>query len=343
MSVQIKIEESNFKHWNKDLNSFYYSLFITPEWIEAAADKNHTPVYLDFFQNDIKIGKISGLVIKRNKSKSYLYFYAGPALKELNEKIFNKCLDSLYRYAKKNSYSMVSLSSFDNRHSMKYKGYKYTVTKRVEFVVPLKAGINSIKISNRFRRNIKKGEKFEPVIKRSTNISTLNNLYNLLDETKKTRISKYKTDYQPFYLTNLNKNTIQKLVTSGFAKMHYTIKNNSIDCIELNLEKDKYVYMLLKGSNEKGYRSGMSAYLSYSLINEYIKNGYYTYNQGGRPLTSDGDGLEIFKKSMGAEKIIVYSAVSNFLTYPHRLLNPFMLILQLLPKSLVYYIKKRFW
>ncbi len=343
MPDKIKIQEQSKKEWEKYLNLFHYSLFITPEWIEAIADSTHTPIYLNFFLKDIKVGKISGLIIKRSETKTYLYFYAGPALKELNEDIYTQCLNALYRFAKKHSYAMISIGSFDSKHSLRYRGYKYMNTKRYEFVVPLSKGLQEININKRFKRNVKKARKVDSLIKHSGDIKEISILLKLLKETKKIRIQKYSTEYQPFYLANLNENALKKLIRSGIARIHYTENNDSIDSMEFNLEKDKYVYMLLKGTNENGYKNGLSSVLSYSLINEYIGQGYFTYNQGGRPPGSDGAGLEVFKKSMGAEKIATYSAISNFLTYPYKLLNPLILLLRLLPKSLLNNIKKRFW
>ena len=210
-------------------------------------------------------------------------------------------------------------------------------------MIPLHKGLNNIKFSNRFKRNVKKGKKSAPLIKSSSDIDILDILSGLLMETKKIRLDKFKVDYQPFYLANMSKNTLKKLLESGIAKIRYTENNGSVDCMEFNLEKDKYVYMLLKGTNSSGYAYGMPSYLSYTLINKYIEHGYFTYNQGGRPRGFDGDGLEIYKKSMGAEKIITYGATSLFLTYPYKLLNPLILSLRLFPKSFVDKIKKRFW
>ena len=340
---EIKIKELSSIEWEKNLHLFHYSIFITTEWIEAVADITHIPVFLNLISKEKNIGKISGLVIKRSKKKTYLYFYAGPALKDLNDYIFTQCLNALYKYAKTRSFSMISFGSFDNKHSLRYKGYKYLVNKRYEFVIPLSKGLENINISKRFKRNIRKAEKSDPRVKQSGNIKEIDVLLKLLDETKTIRISKYNIDYQPFYLTNLSKDTLKELLKSGIAKIYYTINNGIVDSIEFNLEKDKYVYMLLKGNSKNGYNNGFSSFLSYSLMKEYIDKDYITYNQGGRPPGQDGDGLEVFKKSMGAEKIATYSAISNFLTYPYKLLNPAIFLLRFVPKSLLNTIKKKFW
>ena len=341
--MKIEVVETVRETWIIDLNLFHYSVFITPEWIESVASSTNPPIYFDFTLNGEIIAKISGIIIKRSNSKTYLYFYAGPALKELDENVFNKCLNALYSYAKSKSFLMVSIGSFDNKHSLKIKSYKFLPTKRFEFVVPLKNGIKNISMNNRFKRNVKKGKKISPQIKNSTDANKINILIDLLTETKKIRINKYNVDYHPFYLANLNKETLKKLLEVGIARIYYSENNGSIDCMEFNLERGNYVYMLLKGTNEAGYKHGMPSYLSYTLIKKYIEKGFSTYNQGGRPRSTDGDGLEIYKKSMGAEKIATYAATSLFLIWPYKLLNPLILLLRLLPKSFVDNVKKKFW
>ena len=225
------------------------------------------------------------------------------------------------------------MGSYDNKHSLKYTGKRYFFTERTEYIVSLSKGLENINTSKRFRRNVKKGEKINPQITDSSEIDKTSILLDLLSSTKKVRINKYDISYNPFYLTNLNENTLKKLLASGLAHLRYTTTNDSVDCMEFNLEKASSVYMLLKGTNENGYKNGLSSYLSYNLTKSYVKKGYSFYNQGGRPFGSDGDGLTVYKKSMGAEEITVYGATTNFLTYPHKLLNPILNIGRKLPKD----------
>ncbi len=333
MPEKIKIQDLSNKEWGKNLSLFHYSLFISPKWIEAVADTNHKPVYLDITINEKTVGKISGLVIKGGKTRSFLYFYAGPALIKIDQDIHNKCLNTIFKYARKNSYYKVIIDSYDNKHSLKYTKNKNLQNKRVEYAIPLHKGIKNIEMSKRFRRNVKKGKKINPKISESQDTRNISTLIELLSSTKKIRIRKYNKHYNPFYLKNLNETTLKKLLTSGIAHLRYSVSDNSIDCMEFNLEKDDRAYMLLKGANENGYKNGLSSFLSYYLIKQYTNNGFSYYNQGGRPSGEDGEGLALYKKSMGAEEITVYGVTTNFLTFPLILLNPFLTVVRKLPNN----------
>lgn len=111
--------------------------------------------------------------------------------------------------------------------------------------------------------------------------------------------------------------------------------------MEFNIEVGSNVYMLLKGTDDYGYKNGLSSHLSHYLTQKYIKEGKSVYNQGGRPQGKDGDGLSIFKKSMGAREVTVYGATTNYITYPYKLLNPILNLGRLLPDvQLVKYLKR---
>ena len=333
MSDKIEIIELSAEEWEKDLYLYPYSLFITPEWIKSVSDSLHTPVYLNFIINKTTVGKISGLIVKNNKIGFSLYFYSGPALFNLNEDIYNKCLDSIFSFAKKRSFSMIKIANYDNKYSIKYTGNNFFITERVEFIVPLHKGLDNIKIKKRFIRNLKKSKGTKLIIKESNDVNKIDTLLNLLESTKQKRVDKYNENYKPFYLVNLNKNTIKKLLQSGLAYFIYTEINNSIDCIELILKRGNSIYMLLKGTNKTGYEKGLSPLINYHIIKKYSNAGFRTYNLGGRVAGKGGDGLEIFKKSMGAEKVIVYGAATHLLTFPLKLLNPLFYLLQKLPRN----------
>ncbi len=340
---QIVLQEVNREEWKSDLDQYNYSLFISPEWIEAVTDKHHKPLFIDFTINNKTVGKISGLVIsKGGTSGTQLYFYSGPTLSTTNQSIYNSCFDAIFKYSKVNSISRIIIASYDNKHSLKYTKRKYFLTKRIEYVVPLHNGFENIMMSKRFRRNVKKGGKNNPEINQSKESNMIEILLKLLSATKMTRINKYHKDYNPYYLLNLNEHTLKKLLSSGIARFRYTIKNNSIASMEFNLEKDTSVYMLLKGTNENGYKNGLSSFLSFSLIKKYTEQNFLTYNLGGRISGKGGDGLETYKKSMGAEEMIVYGATTNYLTYPYKLLNPALRIGRMLPKNnaVVLFLKK---
>ena len=328
--------------WEKDLNSYNHSIFISGNWIESVTNSEYKPIFIDFLLGNEVIAKIAGLILQQPHSKrKQLYFYASPAMKSFNQDTYNLCFDTLYDYAKNNNYNRIIVASYDNYHSYKYTGNKYFLTERVEFVVPLQ-DLDKIKSNTRFKRNVKKGQKLNPSIGSSRSTEYFNILLNLLNSTKNIRLKKHNDDYDPFYLNGMTEDSLKKLLTSGLAKIYFTTVNGSIDCMEFNLETRNGVYMLLKGTSEFGYKNGFPSFLSYNLIKDYSAKGLKYYNQGGRISTDPQDGLTVYKKSMGAEEITVYGATTNFLIYPYKLLNPLLNIGRKLPRNnpVVKFLKK---
>lgn len=330
--------------WKIDLNDFFHSVFICPDWIESVQTTSFVPIYLDIYSGGNKIGKISGLIDHIGITKgSQLYFYAGPALKTLKQNLYNTCLSEIYRFGKKNNYSRIIIGSYDNKHSLEPVCAKFYKTERVEYVVPLNEKDHSIDKSKRFKRNVKNAKKLNPNTYKSQEVKELKLLKELLNNTLSLRVKKYKKPYSPYYLKNLNDESLIKLLKSGFAHIYYTCCNGSINCMEFNLENKTSTYMLLKGTNDFGYRNGLSSYLSNYLIDLYTHIKKNHYNQGGRPSTNDGDGLAVFKKSMGAKELISYGATTNYIIWPHKILNPILLIGRRLPQNNIFIqILKRF-
>ena len=327
--------------WEKDLKSYQHSIFLSSSWIESIAASEQESLYIDFILNNDVVAKISGLILSKSSGKQ-LYFYASPALKNFDQEIFNSCFDALHDFAEKNKYTRIIVGSYDNDHSQQYTGKNYFLTERVEFVVPLHENIELLNITKRFKRNVKKAQKLKPELRSSVSSDDFNTLMNLLSSTKKIRLKKYREDYDPFYLPEMTENSLKKLLSLGLARMHYTFVQDSIDCMEFNLETENGVYMLLKGTSEFGYKNGLPSFLSYNLINNYGKKGIRYYNQGGRISTDPEDGLTVYKKSMGAEEIPVYGATTNFLTYPYKLLNPLLNLGRKFPQDnpIVIFLKK---
>lgn len=327
----LKIETVNTaNNWIKNLNNFSYSVFITPEWLNALADSAHTPIYLDFYSNQELVAKLAGFLCGNNKSKQ-LYFYSAPAMMHLNSNLLSECLNELYNYAKINGYSRIIIGSYGNNHSVNFSAKKYFKNERSEYLLDLKNGLNEVKTSSRFRRNVKKGQKVNPEVIASKSTNHLHNLKQLLNTTKSARLKKFNKDYNPFYLKNLTPSSLHNLLNNNIGHIYYIQCGDNINCMEFNIEIENKVYMLLKGSDEYGYNHGLSSYLSHFLTHKYSNGGVIVYNQGGRPRGEDGEGLDIFKKSMGAKEVIAYGATTNYITYPHKLLNPILNLGRLLP------------
>jgi len=327
--------------WKQDLIEFQHSVFCTPEWLNLVYDEDTEPIYIDFNDGSSKIAKIAGLIVNNKTIKGYeLYFYSGPALRELNEDHYNKCLDSLYQFSLYNRFLKLNIGSYDNKHSLKYTRQELYRTERVEYIIPVKDA-DTIKYGSQFKRNVKKAFKQNTSIQTGNIANLFNQLDTLIKSTHDKRKSKFDKDYDHFYLRFFNNKTLKRMHNNDSTTIYGTSNEDKINCAELVFTCNNYAYMLLKGCNNFGYKYGMSSFLSEKLVSQFHENNIKTYNLGGRPPTKDGDGLAKFKISSGAKEIKCYGASSNYLSGPLMLINPLLILGRLLPKDnkLVNYLK----
>lgn len=339
----IEIHEIPKKVWNNDLHLFYHSVFISCDWLDIVSSKIHKPIFFDFFEDTIKVGKWAGLAIDKGALKGQeLYFYGGIGLKNTNQLQYNHCAKALLNFAEKEGYSRITISSYDNKHSLKITGDSFYTTERMEYVIPIKNGYKQLKFGSQFKRNIKKAIKHNPSISSGNNTYFLNNLNHLINSTHTKREEKYGKVYNHFYLVNFNDNTLKRTLKLDSFKFHATTLNKKSNCSELSFTSGKYSYMVLKGTNDFGYQNGMPSYLSNELIKMFEEKGIEYYNLGGRPSSKDGDGLTKFKLSSGAQEIISYGATTNYLNWPLKTLNPILNLGRRLPKNnrIVLFLKK---
>ncbi len=324
--------------WDLDLNLFFHSVFHSPCWLKTIKDTQHTPIYIDFIDENNKVGKISGLVVHHSKIRGKeLYFYGGPALKELNEITYNECIKALFLYAKKKHYNRINIGSYDNKHSLRCHTKPFIINQRVEYIIPIREGISSIKFGSQFKRNCKKSSKIKPSFSSTNCTDDLLKIKHLIGETHKERVKKNGVSYDHFYLKNFNNTTLNNIIYSNNFKIHSAITEQCSHCMELSYRKNKYAYMLLKGSNNIGYQHGLSAYLTVEVINFMVNNNVHYYNLGGRPNGTDGDGLARFKINSGAQEIICYGASTNYITWPLKVLNPLLYLMRQIPKDSLFY------
>jgi hypothetical protein len=309
--------------WNESLHSFQHSLFIRSEWLEALADDNHKPIYLDFTNHGQRIGKIAGLIAKDSLLEGKkLFFYAGPALEQTNFEIYHDCFEALLRLAAKRRFARIIVSSCDQQNAFEVNS-RYIPNKRTEFIIPLNSGHNPFKeFSNRFKRTVNKGRETGALCVQTNSTETLNVLARLLGETFKRRVKKYGSKYNPYYLPYLTETSLYKLLESGLLQLSHTFSNSTIHAIEANLTNGTQAYNLLKASDETGYKLGLSSFLSFKSVETLSQLNYSYYNLGGT--ISSSDGLTVFKKSMGAKPVTVYGARTDYLIFPYVLLNPLL-------------------
>ena len=346
MSIKgaIKIVKVEASEWSACLSKYNYSLFLSPQWIESVSDNNHHPLYLDFIQGDKVVAKISGLICKESRLKGrQLYFYAAPAFLSDTIHLFDACYQALRQWAIEKHFSRVIIASYDQQ-TVKQCGVKgFYLNLRYEYVVDFKSNGGPGKFATGFKKNYKKAQKLGATFHLDNQNGGLNRLLELLGITKDLRTNKYGCSYNPFYLKNMNAESLRRLVESGAGKLYCACVDDKVCSVQLNIECDKKSYGLLMGSDDSAYKNGLPSFVDYNLIEQYQIMGFNYYNPGGGPTDAGGSGIEQYKKAMGAQKFIFTGATTNFLVYPQKLLNPLLFIGRRLPtseKGIIGFLKK---
>lgn len=342
MGIEI-VEVFNPEEWMADLPDFNYSLFITPQWICSMSNEIDTPIFFDFLIKKKSVAKLSGLICNRGKFKGkQLYCYAAPALKEINQTLYDGCFEKLLEYATENKLSRIIIGSYDQQNLLKVKTRKFFASPRNEYVVDLTQDLTS-NYSKGFKKNIQKAENYSFEYYEDSSDKKLSDLFNLIENTRKRKAKKYNANYNPFYLSNLNKESIVRLTQTGLGNMHYmNDSDGNTQCVVYNLEFNGKSYGLLMGTSKTAYNFGIPSFLDNSMLKQLKHRGFSYYNVGGAPDDSSGYNLQKYKKSMGGIKRHVYGATTNFLVAPQKALNPLLTLSRMLPTNnfLVKFLKR---
>lgn len=337
------VEVNNPQDWMADLPDFNYSLFITPQWICSMSNENDVPVFLNFTVNNKVVAKISGLICNRGKFKGrQLFCYAGPAIKDINQTLYDGCFEKLLEYARENKLSRIIIGSYDQQNLLKVRTGKFFTSARNEYVVDLTQDLTS-NYSKGFKKNIQKAETYALQYFEDCSDKKLNDLFNLIETTRIRKTKKYNASYNPFYLSNLNKESLERLTQTGIGNIHYiNDSDGNTQCVVYNLEFYGKSYGLLMGTSKTAYNFGIPSFLDNSMLKQLKHHGFSYYNVGGAPDDSSGYNLQKYKKSMGGIKRHVYGATTNFLVTPQKALNPLLTISRMLPTNnfLVKFLKR---
>lgn len=341
---QLEAKEINHQAWNSDLMLFNHSLFHNSEWLVALSDENCKPVFINFVEGDVVVGKTSGLVCSKGWLKGkLLYCYASPALENEDQELFDACHNALLKFAIKNGISRIVIGSYDQQTQLECHSKKFYTTSRYEYVVPIAR--KDIKFNQNFRRNVKKAENNKGVFIEETTASSLEELLKLIEFTREKRKAKYDQDYDPFYLFNLNRHALKNLLSTNIAKI-YSVNDEEDQklCIIMNIEKEGQSFNLLAGSDEMAYKKGFASYIDYCAIKMYEQKDFLYYNLGGGTGDKGSSGLERSKAGKGGERRSLHGSTTNFLLYPGKFINPFLKIGRILPREnkIVVLLKKYF-
>ncbi len=327
MQLNIEIIAQSVVQWREDLSEFECSLFMTPEWVEAVSFENSSPVFLSFTQDGRVKGKLAGLRLKLGRLKGdQLFFYAGPALKEADQDLLNACCSALLVFARQSSVQSVVMASYDQPLELVGDVPGFYINERYEYVVDLQPETGKLSFSQNLKRNVKKAKKLNATLVKGDDPQLMNRLVELLNNTLEQRVSKYGNEYDPFYLPYLNEASLKRLIALEAGSFYLvTMEGDDVaHCVLFNLETAGRVFNLLVGSDDLAYQHGLAALADFELIHKYREEGLRYYNLGGGTGDAGSAGLERSKQSKGADKKMVYGATTNYLCYPHRLINPLL-------------------
>ena len=339
------VKVSGKELWSEGLNNFDHSLYLNTEFIDAVHVANGTPVYLDFKENDKIMAKLAGFKINARFSfQNRLYFYSDPACAMgTNGTTLKCCYSCLIKWAKKNNIYRIIKLSYDN-HQLTRGVRKFKFAKRAEYIIDLTQDEETL--NNNFahnvicikRRSINQGYLF----KESADQEMTDHLINMLDETRKVRMSKGGEYYDYFYIPSFDRNSLEQLTENGLIRYYYVEKDQKKLTIMAVMVKNEQAYALFMGSTPEGYKAGAPTFLNHQLILLLKKRGYKYLNLGGVPIGKSHKGLEEFKQRLGAVKVWSHYGSTNFIKFPFTLLNPALFAARHIPDNKVLcYVKKK--
>lgn len=333
MKNKIKIQEISQADWELISTQNDMGLFLTQEWINSLAFGDDQIVYLKFVLDEKLVALIAGVLINNGRGKGKtLYFYSGPHLPLWSEEIFKACLDILYIYSKEKKYSRLFIKSFDYQAFGELDIDAYYRLPSSEYI--LKFDGRDFKLSSNFKRNVKKANKSGAVYYTSKDTLVLDKMLSLIDNTHQKRVGKYGKQYDPMYMANLNRQSLNELLKSGLGVLNCVEIDGEIHTVMFTLEKDKKIYFLLMGSSSESYRNGLPSFLSFNITERAIESGVEYYNMGLVPDKSQGgEGVRRFKESQGALEFKSSSYYTLFLSFPWCMLNPLFRLSKSLPEN----------
>jgi len=326
--MEIFIERvENPESWDIELESFRGSVFMTRKWIEVISSHERNPLYLRFVNDKEVVAVLAGIQLLNAKGTAkQLFFYSGITAKTKDPELIRKCKLALYEFAKNNNYYRVSMRSYDHISYVPAKLKQFKEKQRTEFITFLDDDKDeiyksfSLDIIKRARRAKKKGV----ILKNSYSTSLTEKMLTLLNETYNIRKSKGYGRYSYFFLPFFKHEEINKLVTARHATFYYAEFQNEILSILFIFSCRGRAYGIFQATSLNGYKLGAPAFLKYEVTGVLKDTGYQYYNHGGVPGSLKHKGLRKFKEKIGAEPVSSSEELTNFLTSPLNLLNPWM-------------------
>lgn len=314
------------QEYDKDISNFYHSMFITSQWVSSLDVNPDVEIrYIHFVENDQVIGKITGLVQKGTWFvNKFLFCYAAPALVELDEAIYKKCMASLLRYARKNNLSKIDVYLYDQQYTFKCELKHYYPRKYLDFVRFFDYREETPVFKKSFMYNVRKAIKTGATFHAENSERIINRLHELLAETKKLRDERYGGNYQAYPYLFTSKESFNRLFQTGILSLYHVEIDGEVHCIRCALEKDKRMYGLMIASDADAYKHSLQHFLQYNLINLMHSKGYSYYNVAGSDYSEGGKSVSSYKESLGCTSRRIFGAYTHFITFPRNMINPLM-------------------
>ena len=328
MNVKIELTH-HISNWDKLLEKYRGSLFLSTSWLESIKSKDKVPVYFLFKMKDQILGLIAGLERPVGKGpEKQLFFFSGIAIFSNNAELLKACKRELMKYAKENSFYRVIIKSYDcTKYTPAYvKGF--VPFEREEFVIDLTVEKEKIinNVAKRYRRYIKKAIKKGAEFGFSNSEKHLDTLFYLMGFTQEKRISKGYENYNMLTMPLMSPEDIKKLLKNQTATLYYIKFNGNIVSIQLVLTAVKRAYGVYMGTHPDGYKISAPSVLYHLIALKYKDGGYFSYNLGGIPLGAKNKGLKRIKSFMGASSVKSKEETTDFLLPPLSGLNKYLIL-----------------
>ena len=310
---------TDHKLYNNFLNIYRGSPFLSPNFLEPIKNKNIDTIYLLLKRNNLLIGGISGIIIKSNKmvvNRFNLFkgiqFYSGPFYtEEKNIPIINKMI---YNYIKNKGYSKYLNHGYDKSIDMYVENTDIISKVHYDFVIDLNRPYDIIYVNyhRKFKKKIRMAKNHNLIFRSSLDISYLDVMEKLLEDTKIFREEKGYQNFQGIYFPFINLSNLKNIIKNNFGKFYFIEEDGEILSIQLVIHMNKQAIALFIGTSPSGYEKCANSLLHDKTIETLSEEKYLSYNLLGLP-TTNWEGLEIYKLHMGARKIETWSMISPFL------------------------------
>jgi hypothetical protein len=322
--MEIKAHRVSQADYEANLANFKHSLFLTPEWVNSMAT-NGEAIFIHYVRNDTVVAKIAGLALEGGFfAGKVLLFYAGPALLEQEESLYDECLVALKRYAIQSRYSKINIGYNDQQNEWVFKEAGFYKRGLNEYVKHFDPTEGELKFGKSVMYNVRKAQKAGVTFHAENSERVLDRLFELLEETKRIRFVKYGKEYLAYPYSQMTQESVRRLFHSGVIRLYHAQADGIIHCVRCAMEKDKRMFGLMIGSDEFTYKNGVQQFVQYHIIRQLHEAGFIYYNIAGTAPGEEGKGLMDYKESLGCTGRNVFGAYTHFITFPHNLINPLM-------------------